>query len=376
MTTVTVLPAKQKTPTFVDAQNVARLFVERHGVSQVLLYGSVVSGLARPESDIDLVAVYDNLDCNTRFDKKAELERSAVDHAGVVVDVFVTARTEWQHRSERVANSFEAGIRPAACVLEDCKTVMSGTKEESDMPMSDQEEVILKLADMRKAIREVAYKQEAGKGEQNSTYSATARLDRLVSVCANGGMVCEHGIKALVALGGQPPPHTHNLVHLASLISSEFSDCYRSVEPALLDQSARWRQAGSYTSVLETFELSDTQLLDFAEAYSDMAGPFAREVVEAYLSKYDPIGNECDQLLDVCVMLDTERGKFDLWSGLERSSAKLNEPLKDMLPERLVPVSGDQDKHFFTKSVCQHVGARSKKRCCLKQGHRGSHRYL
>ena len=87
------------------------------GVGLVLLYGSVARGNQHADSDIDLVAVLDDLDYSTRRSRRCSLEASASEAAGCPVDVFVTDRPEWAQRSRRVRTSFEAGIAGEALVL-------------------------------------------------------------------------------------------------------------------------------------------------------------------------------------------------------------------------------------------------------------------
>ena len=106
-------------PTRDDARRAADELVAA-GASQVLLFGSVARGDARAESDIDLVAVFDDLDYTQRLSLKLSLRATAEAAAGWPVEVYVTDRAEWARRSCGVSASLEARIAPDAVTLVDC----------------------------------------------------------------------------------------------------------------------------------------------------------------------------------------------------------------------------------------------------------------
>ena len=80
------------------------------GAREVLAYGSVVVGGADPVSDIDLVAIFDDVDYKNRWQLRLRLMRIAGDACGHYVEVWVTDVPEWaaQHK---MASSFAAAIR-------------------------------------------------------------------------------------------------------------------------------------------------------------------------------------------------------------------------------------------------------------------------
>ena len=65
------------------------------GVGEVWLYGSVARGESEPGSDIDLVAVLDDLEYRRRVRVKSELQEVARSACGRRVEVLVTDRVEW-----------------------------------------------------------------------------------------------------------------------------------------------------------------------------------------------------------------------------------------------------------------------------------------
>ncbi|WP_419842812.1 nucleotidyltransferase family protein [Candidatus Poriferisodalis sp.] len=107
-------------PTLADARRAAERLAEGHGVGQVLLFGSLARGEACEGSDIDLVAVFDDLgDYRTRRDLRLELLDVAEAVAGCAVDLRVTDRAEWRLRCERVSNSFERHVSSDVVALVD-----------------------------------------------------------------------------------------------------------------------------------------------------------------------------------------------------------------------------------------------------------------
>ena len=89
------------------------------GVSRVVLFGSVARGEATGRSDIDLVAIYDDMDYAERAALERELSALAGGEAGRRVDVLATDRPEWKMRSERLSTSLESWIDRDGVVLAD-----------------------------------------------------------------------------------------------------------------------------------------------------------------------------------------------------------------------------------------------------------------
>lgn len=87
--TTTGMPANTNIPSRADAERAAALLVSA-GVSRVMLFGSVARGEAAEDSDLDLVAIYDDLNYTERFARKQELSRLVEAEIGHPVDVLVT----------------------------------------------------------------------------------------------------------------------------------------------------------------------------------------------------------------------------------------------------------------------------------------------
>ena len=101
-----------------DAERAAAALISA-GVSRVVLFGSVARGEATGRSDIDLVAIYDDMDYAERAALERELSALAGDEAGRRVDVLATDRPEWKMRSEQLATSLESWIDKDGVVLAD-----------------------------------------------------------------------------------------------------------------------------------------------------------------------------------------------------------------------------------------------------------------
>ncbi len=96
-------------PTIGDARRAGRALTGA-GARQVMVFGSVAKGRARPYSDIDLVVVLYGLDYRSRRGTAYALEGIAADAAGRPVDVRLTDIPEWAAQN-RCAASFTAAIR-------------------------------------------------------------------------------------------------------------------------------------------------------------------------------------------------------------------------------------------------------------------------
>ena len=84
-----------------DARRAADALVGA-GAREVWLYGSVARGKPHRRSDIDLVAVFDDLDYRRRIHTTIEMQRLAEQACGHRVEVMVTDRPEWRIQRECV----------------------------------------------------------------------------------------------------------------------------------------------------------------------------------------------------------------------------------------------------------------------------------
>ena len=103
-------------PTRQQSRELAELFADA-GATIVLLYGSVARGTATTASDIDMIAVFDDIDYSQRTSIHDKLTTLAAQATNAEVSIRVTDRPEWRHRSEKMSTTFEHHIAPGAIVV-------------------------------------------------------------------------------------------------------------------------------------------------------------------------------------------------------------------------------------------------------------------
>ena len=214
----------QVAPTRTDAEAAARELVDA-GASRVLLFGSVARGEAGAASDIDLVAVFDDLDYSRRLSVQLDLMAAGEAAAGRRVDVHVTDWPEWRRRSERVAASFEARVAGSAVVLFDREPVGVRWDKEIGLPDSNEMEALGRLEEADKAL-EGALKNaapgalETAAARRGDDAEAAVRWERrMTELCRLGALASETALKALVALCGRSPEWTHRIDKLVQEIA-------------------------------------------------------------------------------------------------------------------------------------------------------------
>ena len=210
-------------PTVDMARTAARDMADRvPGIRRICLYGSVARGEATPESDVDLLIVFDDIDYAERK-RIASRCRSALDDARSGIDhrvsVVVTDTREWSTRSE-LFTSFERAISADLVDLHQSKEpVIRMNKDKAmDKPTSDLDEAYKRLHEAW-----VAYDRANGSflprpkeielhhddpNEELSWY----QYYRYVNIVTNIDMVLETSLKALHhTMRNAPPPKTHRL---------------------------------------------------------------------------------------------------------------------------------------------------------------------
>ena len=225
------------------------------GASTVLLYGSVARGTQSPSSDIDLVAVFDDLDYSARWSRKVELTRLARLAAGRPVEVRVTDWPEWSHRSERLRTSFERGVAGDAVVLCESPNGSVNWAKEIGMPTSDTGDAALSLDHANDALRRIETALEPAPAERRALADGDADdylssvAVRLRAVCAESQTALETALKALVHVyGAEPPGRVHHLDELvAKLGGHRVQQAAQELMVGLdLAEVTLWCQRGTY----------------------------------------------------------------------------------------------------------------------------------
>ncbi len=247
-----------------DARRAAAALLAE-GAEEVFLYGSLAHGEATAHSDIDLVALFADIDYNERYELTRRLEKAASEAIARrwPVQVFTTDRPEWEARTERVPSSFESHISTRGLVPVGETSCRGEVRWGKAMvrPMSDPEEalnyfqtkVIPELEDLQSTVGPI--KQEL---DPTNTYEEQerVRLYRMARVCAKAALVVEKSFKGLAVLHTDPTPDElarreagHDIAACLSVLPPglriEFDDRLRELGIAL-DIMSAWRVWATY----------------------------------------------------------------------------------------------------------------------------------
>ena len=208
-------------PTVDDARRAGRELADA-GASRVLLFGSVAQDRAQPDSDIDLVAIFDDLDYTRRLSRQLDLQTAAQACTSHRVQVHVTDWPEWLHRTRRVSASFEAGIAAEAQVLYARPAADVTWDKEIGLPADNIGEALGRLDEAAKALNDLLGHTRLSELEQESLIAADrASADhyrhwRLINVCQSAAMAIETSLKSLIALAGEPVRRMHDIDYLVN----------------------------------------------------------------------------------------------------------------------------------------------------------------
>lgn len=244
-----------RTPSRADAERAATLLVAA-GVSRVMLFGSVARSEASEESDIDLVAIYDDLDYSGRFARKQELKRLVEAEIGHPVDLLVTDRPEWKVRTENVVTSLESRVAGYGVVLADRGAGEVDWDKAMVLPANGYEAALRRLREVVSALTALHMFLKPDDPELEARHSGDfdeALYFQVIRFEGAGGQVrrtVESAIKALVHLAG----HRRELRgHDIGELCSQPAEPYRSEVIARIgavgsDRLTRWHQASASTS--------------------------------------------------------------------------------------------------------------------------------
>ena len=381
-------------PTLEDARRVASALVDDHGVSMVLLFGSVARGEATESSDIDLVAVYDDIDYAERSSKYQNLRNAVGQAVEANVDLLVTDRPEWLWRSRRMVTTFEAGISKECLKLTE-SSVSSRAKwnKKIGLPMSERGDIRQRLDDCYNALKKVnntftlsqseIEDRETGDEEEERR----SRFQRLRDAASSATISIEASLKTLVALNGKPPPHTHQPSTLTRLMSKDIAlEISQIIPEDEHDKIGMWRQAGTYIAAMSLMELDEETLAEEALAHTKTAVHISAIAIREYERKYGR-DNTSNLLRALSAKLNHKTHTIDLFTcepgGLDNFFVEQPTWLQqfDWLQRTPQPQITKTQQPFMDVQVlkpkprCVHVGTRSHRRCVLNSGHTGNHRY-
>ncbi len=260
------MPAVLTAPTMADAQRAAAA-VSDGGAACVMLFGSVARGEQTADSDIDLVAVFDDLgDYEERLSIEGDLKSMARDAAGRRVDVYATDWPEWEHRSTRMRTTFESGVRSDALVL-------AGSQEpgpnidwnkEIGLPRTNWEEALTSFFHTHQGLRLLITMYRSDPSDEPPTLSPETNpqdpaRQRLVGVCFQAHAVTENALTTLIhCQGRRRPQRTHQLHELLALVEQPPRSQIENALDPILDIAGseppgepyiNWRIHGTYVTL-------------------------------------------------------------------------------------------------------------------------------
>ncbi len=310
-------------PTETDARRAARELAAA-GASRVLMFGSLARGEAGEHSDIDLVAVFDDIDYSQRRRLASDLSDLAEAAAGHPVEVFVTDRAEWKCRTTEVSASFEAGIAPATVTLIDRPAGAVRWDKEIGFPSNNTDEALGRLDEASKALNSMRVRLQPEDWEILEPRNRRLSLWRMIDICSAGTMTVETSLKALIAADGTPTPFKHEIHRLVPLAGAH-SEAVRTV---LADLTANtvfsgeapygdltiWRKAGTYIADRPDIDLPSVARLAprIARAATATASIAAHEIAprcpdsEIVTHALETIRKTTDILTRYDIITDTE----------------------------------------------------------------------
>ena len=242
-----------ESPCRVDAQLAADALVSA-GVSRVVLFGSVVRGEATEASDIDLVAIYDDIDYRERRTVEVRLSALARETVGHPVDVLVRDRPEWKVRTEQVRTSLENRVAREGVVLADRGAGEVDWNKEMALPTSDYQEAVRRLREVSKALTTLGRELRPGDSESaereggdpdEALYMFVVRME---NACGQVQRVVESAVKALVHAGGRERYlRGHDINRLCEALVAPYAGGIRQrMDEDTADEITRWQELSRY----------------------------------------------------------------------------------------------------------------------------------
>ena len=160
-------------------------------------------------SDVDLVAVFDDLDYRKRLGVTLGLQRVASDACGRYVEVLVTDRAEWRIQREVVTASFASAIScdlillacssgPVGEVDWDKEQVMATSNDELAIERLDA--VIANLSKISVNLNPERFESDLAHSGDRLKYER-ARGGRMIVICEASHLAVENAAKAVAVLG-------------------------------------------------------------------------------------------------------------------------------------------------------------------------------
>ena len=221
------------------------------GVGRVLVFGSVARGEATEDSDIDLVAIFDDLgDYSTRSKQRCSLEAKARTATGCPVDVIVTDAPEWAVRTTKVPCSVETRLAAHAVELADTGNHADiDWDKEIGLPADPTAELASRFEEMFDAAMELEKQLQPSQGEADALDADHRRHQedkRFASAMSQVHLIVESAAKATYIIDLRTaPPWKHHIAELLANQSDPIRQAFYALAGADLDLDALhlWRQS-------------------------------------------------------------------------------------------------------------------------------------
>ena len=302
-----------------DAREAAGALAER-GVARVLLYGSLARGEQSNGSDIDLVAIYDDMDRSKVSRDVLCKEAQAAAGCEAEVEVFITDRPEWAHRARHVPSSFEAHIAPSAVVLCDRPAPAGAVRwdKEISRPCDDRSEgedrlkraasIVGGLGTSLRRLELTAARQDdrwtkiskwlpfGRRGDRLALEREETRREesfqiyQLTRICQDSSNAARLSMGAVCALEGRYPRRDLNVAQLGDSLGAEHQEVAAAGRRVDAVEVERWQ--GICPSCLDyIFPSDELSLHEEVERASGLIGP-TFDLFDAAVAAFEATGDE------------------------------------------------------------------------------------
>lgn len=214
-------------PTLADAENAAKAIAAAEPrVEQVLVFGSVARGDARPGSDLDLLALTADCDPSDLPRIQGRCWRAATETTGTAVDVTVERRAGYEHLAANVAASFEHAVSSEAVSVYPAGPLPPATgsldgvaRDNLDVAAADADGAFCAMEETAKSIRGIADDERLIADDPAYTRHRSAdqrRTDRNMAILQHAHLSIERSASAVRAACGLGRVVAHKLEDLVA----------------------------------------------------------------------------------------------------------------------------------------------------------------